>query len=98
MAGMCRNIRMLFNFDPPATEEEMRAAALQYVRKVSGTRKPSKANQERFDRAIDEITRITQGLLDGMETGAPPHSREEEARRAKVRSAKRFGTSTPPGV
>ena len=94
MAGMCRNIRMLFNFDPPATEDEMRAAALQYVRKVSGTRTPSKANQERFDRAIDEITRITQALLDGMETAAPPHNREEEARKAKFRSVKRFGPAT----
>lgn len=90
---MCRNIRMLFNFDPPATEEEMRAAALQYVRKVSGTRKPSKSNQARFDSAVDEITRITQGLLDGMETHAHPHSREEEAKKAKARSAKRFAAA-----
>ena len=87
---MCRNIRMLFNFDPPATEDEMRAAALQYVRKVSGTRKPSKANQARFDHAIEAITTITRELLDGMETQATPRSREQEAVRAKARSAKRF--------
>jgi len=88
---MCRNIRLLFNFEPPATQEEMRAAALQYVRKVSGTRAPSKANQERFDRAVDEITRATAALLDGMETQAPPRDRAEEAARARLRSAKRFG-------
>jgi len=87
---MCRNIRMLFNFDPPATEEEMRAAALQYVRKVSGTRKPAKANQARFDRAVEEVTRITRDLLGGMETHASPRSREEEAVRAKARAARRF--------
>lgn len=87
---MCRNIRMLFNFDPPATEEEMRAAALQYVRKVSGTRKPAKANQARFDRAIEAITTITRELLDGMETSATPRSREVEAVKAKARSARRF--------
>lgn len=88
---MCRNIRMLFNFDPPATDDEMRAAALQYVRKVSGTRKPSKVNQERFDLAVEEITRATRALLDTLETPAPPKSREEEMIRAKARSAKRFG-------
>jgi hypothetical protein len=88
---MCRNIRVLFNFQPPATEEEMRAAALQYVRKVSGTRAPSRANQERFDRAVDEIARATRALLDGMETQAPSRTREVEAARAKLRSARRFG-------
>ena len=93
---MCRNIRLLFNFAPPATQEEMRAAALQYVRKVSGTRAPSKANQERFDRAVDEIARATAALLDGMETQAPPRDRAEEAARARLRSAKRFGRA-PPG-
>jgi hypothetical protein len=87
---MCRNIRLLFNFDPPATEEEMRAAALQYVRKVSGTRKPSKTNQARFDRAVEEIARLTRELLDGMETHAAARNREEEAVRAKARSARRF--------
>lgn len=88
---MCRNIRMLFNFEPPATEEEMRAASLQYVRKVSGTLRPSKANQARFDRAVEEITRVTRDLLDGMETHAPARNRAEEAAKAKARSAKRFG-------
>lgn len=91
LGPMCRNIRLLFNFAPPATEEEMRAAALQYVRKVSGTRAPSKANQERFDRAVEEIARATRALLDGMETQAPPRDRGEEAARARLRSAKRFG-------
>lgn len=90
MAGMCRNIRILFNFDPPATEEEMRAAALQYVRKVSGTSKPSKANQAQFDRAVEAIARVTRELLEGMETQATPRSREQEAIRAKARAAKRF--------
>ena len=90
LARMCRNIRLLFNFDPPATEEEVRAAALQYVRKVSGTRKPSKVNQVRFDRAVEAITRATQELLDALETDAPPRDRETEAARAKARSAKRF--------
>lgn len=88
---MCRNIRVLFNFQPPATEAEMRAASLQYVRKVTGTRKPSKANQPSFDRAVEEITRITRELLDGMETHAPARSREEVAMKAKARSARRFG-------
>ena len=88
---MCRNIRVLFNFEPPATEEEMHAAALQYVRKVSGTRAPSQANQERFDRAVEEVTRATRALLEGMETRAPARNREVEMVRAKVRSARRFG-------
>ncbi len=87
---MCRNIRILFNFDPPATEEEMRAAALQYVRKVSGTRAPSKSNQASFDRAVDAVARATRELLDGLEVRAPPRHREEEAAKAKARSAKRF--------
>ena len=89
--AMCRNIRMLFNFEPPATEEEMRAAALQYVRKVSGTARPSKANQARFDLAVEAVARATRELLDGMETQAPARSREEEAARAKARSLRRFG-------
>jgi hypothetical protein len=88
---MCRNIRVLFNFQPPATEDEMRAAALQYVRKVSGTRAPSQANQASFDRAVDEVTRATQALLQSLEVRAPARSREVEAARAKLRSAKRFG-------
>lgn len=90
---MCRNIRMLFNFQPPATEEEMRAASLQYVRKVTGTRKPSKANEPRFDRAVEEITRITRELLEEMETHAPARSRDEEAVKAKARSVRRFGAA-----
>jgi len=88
---MCRNIRVLFNFQPPATEEEMRAAALQYVRKVSGTRAPSQANQAAFDRAVEEITRASRTLLEGLDARAAPRNREVEAARAKLRSAKRFG-------
>jgi hypothetical protein len=87
---MCRNIRVLFNFQPPATEAEIRAAAVQYVRKVSGTRAPSKANQESFDRAIEEITNATRTLLAGLSTEAEPKNREIEAARAKLRSARRF--------
>jgi hypothetical protein len=90
---MCRNIRLLFNFAPPATDEEVRAAALQYVRKVSGTRKPSAANQACFDRAVEEITRATGALIATLETAAPPRSREVEMVRAKARSAKRFSTA-----
>ena len=88
---MCRNIRTLFNFDPPATEEEIKAAALQYVRKVSGTTKPSQKNQRAFDSAVDAITAITRVLVDSMETTAAPRNREEEARKAKERAAQRFG-------
>lgn len=87
---MCRNIRVLFNFQPPATEAEMRAAALQYVRKVSGATKPSKANQERFDRAVEAVTNATRDLLEGMETTAEPKNREEEAAKAKAKSMIRF--------
>ena len=88
---MCRNIKTLFNFEPPATEDEMRAAALQYVRKVSGTARPSKANEARFDAAVEAVARATRELLDGMETQAPARSRDVEAARARLRSAKRFG-------
>jgi hypothetical protein len=88
---MCRNIRVLFNFEPPATEEEIHEAALQYVRKVSGTRKPSKANQQRFDRAVERISKATADLVESLETDAPPRTREEEARKAKARAIKRFG-------
>lgn len=84
---------MLLNFDPPATEEEMFAAALQYVRKVSGTRKPSKANHARFDAAVLSITKITKDLLESMETNAPPRDREIEKEKAKARSAKRFASA-----
>jgi hypothetical protein len=88
---MCRNIRMLFNFDPPVTEEEIRAASLQYVRKVSGFQKPSKANQAPFALAVEEIAAASARLLGALETNAPPKSREDEAARAKARSAERFG-------
>lgn len=88
---MCRNIRQLFNFEPPATDEEVRAAALQFVRKVSGTRKPSGTNLITFERAVDEITEITRRLVDSLETSAPPKNREFEALRAKARSQQRFG-------
>jgi len=88
---MCRNIRMLFNFDPPVTEEEIRAASLQYVRKVSGFQEPSKANQAPFALAVEEIAAASARLLGALETNAPPKSREDEAARAKARSAERFG-------
>ena len=88
---MCRNIRTLYNFAPPATDDEIRAAALQYVRKVSGFSKPSQTNEAAFLAAVDEITAITARLLDTLETNAPAKDREEEARKAKIRSVKRFG-------
>ncbi len=88
---MCRNIRPLFNFDPPVTGDEVRAASLQFVRKVSGFTAPSKANAEPFDRAVDEVTIAVQRLLDSLETAAPPKSREVEAAKARARAAKRFG-------
>ena len=88
---MCRNIKMLFNFDPPVTEEEVRAASLQFVRKVSGFNKPSKANEAAFARAVDEIAAVSARLLGSLETNAQPRSREEEAARAKARNAVRFG-------
>jgi len=87
---MCRNIRMLFNFDPPVTEEEVRAAALQYVRKISGFNKPSRANEGAFLAAVDEIAAASARLLAVLETSAPSRSREEEAAKAKARSAARF--------
>ena len=90
---MCRNIRTLHNFEPPATEEEQRAAALQYVRKVSGTAKPSRANEEAFARAVDEVTNATQKLLGALVTTAPPRDREREAARARVRAEQRFGVA-----
>ena len=88
---MCRNIKMLFNFDPPVTPEEIRAASLQFVRKVSGFTKPSKANEPAFDRAVAEIAAVSASLLASLETNAPPRSREEVAARAKARNAARFG-------
>jgi len=87
---MCRNIKSLFNFDPPATEEEIRAASLQFVRKVSGFNKPSKANEAAYLAAVDEITAVTSRLLNSLETNAPLKDREVEAARAKARSAQRF--------
>ena len=90
---MCRSIHTLHNFEPPATEEEVRAAALQYVRKVSGYNKPSKANEAVFERAVDEIAHLTRHLLDDLVTQAPPRDRELEAARAKARAAARFGAA-----
>ena len=88
---MCRNIRTLFNFEPPATEDEIRASAVQFVRKLSGFTHPSKANEAAFDRAIDDVTRAATRLLKSLETTAPPKDRAIEAIRAKARSAARFG-------
>ena len=88
---MCRNIRVLYNFDPPASSEEVHSAALQYVRKVSGMNKPSKANEAAFDRAVHEITHITQHLLADLVTTATPKDREVEAERRRVRAVARFG-------
>lgn len=88
---MCRNIKTLHNFEPPATEDEVRAAALQYVRKVSGTQKPSRANEAAFARAVDEVAHITGHLLAELVTTAAPRDREVEAERARERAAKRFG-------
>jgi hypothetical protein len=87
---MCRNIKTLFNFDPPATEAEIQAAALQFVRKVSGFNQPSKANEAAFMAAVDEIAAVTRKLLDALETNAPGKNREEEASKARARSAQRF--------
>ena len=89
---MCRNIRPLNNFEPPATRDEVTAAALQFVRKVSGSTKPSAANQEAFDRAVREIAHVTQHLLDDLVTSAPPKNREVEAEKARARAALRYGT------
>ena len=89
---MCRNIRTLFNFEPPATGEEVQAASLQYVRKVAGSTRPSQANAEALDRAVDEVAAATQRLLDAMVTTAPPRDREVEAARARARAALRYGT------
>ena len=88
---MCRNIRVLANFDPPATEDEIRASALQFVRKLSGCTSPSRANQAAFDRAVDEVTLAAQRLLETFVTSAPSRDRDEERRKARERAAKRFG-------
>jgi hypothetical protein len=88
---LCRNIKTLFNFDPPVTNEEIRAAALQFVRKISGFSKPSKANEAAFQGAVDAIAVISSRFLGALETNAPPKNREEEAAKAKARAAERFG-------
>jgi hypothetical protein len=90
---MCKNIHVLHNFEPPATEEEVRAAALQYVRKISGSAKPSKANEEAFARAVDAVAAASSQLLASLVTAAPPRDREQEAVRARARAAQRFGVS-----
>ncbi len=91
---MCRNIRALFNFEPPATEEEVRAAAEQFVRKISGFTRPSKANEAAFAQAIDDVSLAAQRLIGSLETTSPPRNREVEAMKAKARSAVRFGRAT----
>jgi hypothetical protein len=90
MTGMCRNIRTLFNFDPPATDEEIRAASIQFVRKLSGFTKPSKANEAAFDRAVSDVAAVARTLIDSLVTTATPRDREEWAARAKERAAERF--------
>jgi hypothetical protein len=88
---MCRNIKTLFNFDPPATDEEIRAASLQFVRKLSGFNAPSQANEKVFNKAIDDVAKIARRLIDNLDTTATPKNREEEAAKAKARAAERFG-------
>lgn len=90
---MCRNIKTLHNFEPPATDEEIRASALQFVRKLCGFTKPSKTNEAAFDRAVDEVSRIAHDLLDSLVTHTPPRDRATEAAKARERTAKRFGAS-----
>lgn len=92
---MCRNIKMLHNFKPPATEEEIRASSLQFVRKLSGFTRPSKANEEAFNRAVDQVVQAATDLLDSLVTTAPPRDREVEAAKARARSAERFGSVAP---
>ena len=91
---MCRNIKTLANFAPPATEDEIRASALQFVRKLSGVSRPSRANEEAFDRAVDEVTAAARRLIGSLKTSAPPRNREEESRKAQERSRERFATAT----
>ena len=90
---MCRNIKTLFNFDPPATDEEIRAASLQFVRKLSGFNKPSQANEAAFARAIDEVAEVARRLIDSLKTGASPRNRDEVAAAARARSAERFASA-----
>ena len=94
---MCRNIRTLHNYEPPASEEEVRAAALQYVRKISGTTKPSRANAEAFDRAVDAVAEASMRLLAELVTAAAPKTREQEAARARARAAQRYGSRAAAG-
>ncbi len=91
---MCRNIKTLYNFSPPASEDEVRASALQFVRKISGFNKPAKVNEEAFYRAVNEVTRVAQELLDSLVTHAPPRNRELEIARLRERAAKRFGVAS----
>ena len=90
---MCRNIKTLFNFDPPVTDDEVRAASLQFVRKITGFNKPSKANEAQFQAAVDDVAAVSMRLLRSLDTTAPPKNREEEAAKAKARAAERFGTA-----
>jgi hypothetical protein len=90
---MCRNIRTLANFEPPATDDEIRASAIQFVRKLSGMNRPSKANEVAFNRAVEEVTDVAQRLIRSLKTSAPPKNREEAARKAKARSAQRFAAA-----
>ena len=92
---MCRNIKTLFNFDPPATDDEVRAASLQFVRKLSGFTAPSKVNEQVFTKAVDDVAKIARRLVDDLQTAAPPKDREEEAAKAKARAAERYGVRTP---
>jgi hypothetical protein len=92
---MCRSVKVLANFEPPATDEEVRAAALQFVRKLSGTVRPSRANEAAFERAVDEVAGAARRLIDGLRTTAPPRTREDEARKARARAAARYGPSAP---
>ena len=89
---MCRNIKVLANFEPPATEDEIRASALQFVRKLSGSTRPSRANEAVFNRAVDEVTEVAERLIQSLKTSAPPRNREDERRKAKERSVKRFAS------
>ena len=92
---MCRNIKTLFNFEPPANDEEIRAASLQFVRKLSGFTRPSKANEKAFERAVDDVARVARKLIDSLETTAPARDREIEAAKARARSLERFGDRSP---
>jgi hypothetical protein len=90
---MCRNIKQLFNFEPPATDDEVRASSLQFVRKLSGFNKPSKANEAAFNEAVDEVTAVARKLIDSLVTNAPPKDRDEESAKARARAAERYGRS-----